>query len=61
MNTRSRWEARYALPSDAPHAPPSPLLSEHDRLLPATGLALDVACGDGRNAVWMARRGLAAR
>lgn len=34
-------------------------VSQHDRLLPATGLALDVACGDGRNAVWMARRGLA--
>ena len=39
-------------------AAPSRLLVEHRHLLPA-GRALDVACGDGRNALWLARQGFA--
>lgn len=31
---------------------------EHEDLLPSRGRALDVACGRGRHALWLARRGL---
>jgi len=37
---------------------PSEFLVEFAAQLPKTGRALDVACGRGRNAVWLARRGL---
>lgn len=33
-------------------------LVAHDHLLPRAGDALDVACGRGRNALWLAARGL---
>lgn len=38
---------------------PSPWLVECADRLPARGHALDVACGSGRHAVWLAARGLA--
>lgn len=40
-----------------PHdsAAPSSWLVAHRHLLPASGRALDVACGRGRNALWLAR------
>lgn len=52
---RQHWEARYANPSRATGAPSSFLQS----LLPtlAPGRALDVASGDGRNALALAKRG----
>jgi SAM-dependent methyltransferase len=37
---------------------PTRWLLEHEYLLPAAGEALDVASGTGRNAIWLARRGL---
>lgn len=60
MSERDKWEARYASTSRAEEraAAPSRLLVEHRHLLPA-GRALDVACGDGRNALWLARQGFA--
>lgn len=36
-------------------------LTGHERVLPRTGDALDVACGRGRHAFWMAARGLRTR
>jgi len=36
---------------------PSVWLVRHRPLLPASGVALDVACGSGRNAVWLAGEG----
>lgn len=33
-------------------------LLENEDLLPRSGRALDVACGDGRHALWLAERGL---
>lgn len=33
-------------------------LRDHEDLLPACGHALDVACGRGRHALWLAERGL---
>ena len=37
---------------------PTRWLVDHQRLLPGAGTALDVACGRGRNAIWLAQRGL---
>jgi SAM-dependent methyltransferase len=39
--------------------PPARWVTDHRHLLPAAGTALDVACGRGRHAVWLAERGLA--
>lgn len=37
---------------------PANWLTQHAHLLPAAGEALDVACGRGRHALWLAARGL---
>ena len=55
--TRQGWDRRYAA-ADRIHATPVPnrfLVSEISDLAPGT--ALDLACGAGRNAVWLAERG----
>jgi SAM-dependent methyltransferase len=52
---RSRWEARWAERADGIGAP-EPYLVRTAAALPP-GQALDVACGDGRNALWLAARG----
>lgn len=54
---RDRWDRRWASRSD-PVGPPSELLRALDDVLPTTGPALDVAAGRGRQARWLARRGL---
>jgi SAM-dependent methyltransferase len=36
---------------------PSTWLSDHPHLLPTSGRALDVACGSGRHAIWLAAHG----
>jgi tellurite methyltransferase len=53
---RIRWNARHR---DRP-VPTEPvrLLTERAHLLPRRGRALDVAGGTGRNAIWLAGRGL---
>jgi SAM-dependent methyltransferase len=53
---RDRWNTRYREEEAAPAA--SPFLAELDALLPRRGRALDAAGGSGRNALWLARRGL---
>lgn len=57
---RTRWDDRYARlgPASPESAGPPPLLAPHEHLFPTSGNALDVACGRGREAVWLARRGL---
>jgi tellurite methyltransferase len=53
------WEARYRSrerPQTDLLAAPTPLLIETAEKL-APGNALDVACGTGRNAIWLADRG----
>jgi tellurite methyltransferase len=52
---RQHWEDRYRH-NDADPGPPSPLLVEHAPLL-CGELALDVATGRGRHALWLARNG----
>ena len=44
--------------SDHARPDPSAWLVAHHATLPVHGDALDVACGRGRNALWLARRGL---
>jgi SAM-dependent methyltransferase len=44
-----------------PSGAPSPWLLAHASLLPVAGRALDVACGRGRHALWLAARGLQVR
>ena len=40
---------------------PARWLTEHAHLLPRVGTALDVACGSGRHAIWLAEHGLTVR
>lgn len=40
---------------------PGAWLASHRHMLPATGDALDVACGRGRNALWLAAQGFHTR
>ncbi len=54
---RDRWNARH-LAGDAGGSGPSPFLASLDAVLPRRGRALDAAGGAGRNALWLARRGL---
>jgi tellurite methyltransferase len=54
---REKWNSRYADADFAPSEPSAVLVGLAD-WLPTTGRALDVAGGAGRNAIWLARRGL---
>ncbi|NVB77818.1 MAG: class I SAM-dependent methyltransferase [Kofleriaceae bacterium] len=54
---RERWNAKWRERAGELEDE-SPFLAEHAHLLPARGKALDVAGGAGRNAIWLARRGL---
>jgi len=54
-----KWNKRYQCASaDARSLEPAQILSEYGYLLPDTGAALDLACGLGGNALYMARRQL---
>jgi len=56
MVDRRSWESRHAEQADDVARPPSQFLVEHLRRLPR-GRALDVACGAGRHALYLARHG----
>ena len=53
---RLKWDGRYA--DAVGEGVPIEVLVNNAHLLPASGLALDLACGLGGNALFMARRGL---
>ncbi|MBA2317317.1 MAG: class I SAM-dependent methyltransferase [Euzebyales bacterium] len=59
---RRRWNGRYADGGMAPvseHSPrPPPVFAPFEQLFPTEGHALDLACGRGRSAVWLASRGM---
>ena len=57
---RARWDARHATAGPPGVAPPGVLAgaTELTACFPVSGRALDVACGRGGVAVWLARRGL---
>lgn len=55
----AHWDSRYAGHAVAEPRPPDVIeSSELLDIVPATGRALDVACGTGAQSVWMAQRGL---
>jgi len=56
MCTREKWNARYRAAASELQA--ARVLSENLHLLPATGRALDLACGLGANALLLAQQGL---
>lgn len=58
-----RWDVRYAAQGSSPASTVGPpdILARHAALFPTSGHALDLACGQGRGAVWLARRGLDVR
>jgi SAM-dependent methyltransferase len=53
---REDWDQRYAVDELIWHAEPNRFLVEATADL-TPGTALDVACGEGRNAVWLAEQG----
>ncbi len=55
---RERWDRRFATVGPGLPGPPSVLVGRED-LLPRAGDALDLACGRGTVAAWLASRGLA--
>jgi SAM-dependent methyltransferase len=57
---RVRWDARHAAAGPPRPVPPGVLAGAPDltACFPATGRGLDVACGRGGVAVWLAKRGL---
>jgi SAM-dependent methyltransferase len=54
---RARWDERYAAGDWADIDEPARILKDAEASLAEPGHALDVACGAGRNALWLARRG----
>ena len=54
--TREEWDRRYDRDDYVWHVAPNRFLPDLVADLPA-GRALDLACGEGRNAVWLAQRG----
>ena len=55
---RERWEARYGREGLVMGERVKTLVRELEPVLPRSGRALDIACGEGQLAVWLARRGL---
>ncbi|NGP53997.1 class I SAM-dependent methyltransferase [Thioalkalivibrio sp. XN8] len=58
VSDRERWEARYGREGLVMGERVKPLVCELEPVLPRRGRALDIACGEGQLAVWLARRGL---
>lgn len=54
--TQARWDARYRDATEP--GKPSEVLAANTHLLPAQGMALDLACGLGGNALLLAECGL---
>lgn len=56
MNDAQKWDQRYRDTTDA--AAPSWVLTHNKHLLPASGNALDLACGASGNGLLLAQQGL---
>ena len=59
---RKRWDERWSAAPGSIAATPPDVVNTHPELLdvlPTTGPALDIACGLGAQALWLAERGLA--
>lgn len=59
-DARQHWDQRYTEAGIAPVGEPSPLplFADVADAFPSAGSALEVACGRGRGAVWLASRGM---
>ncbi|WP_419776461.1 class I SAM-dependent methyltransferase [Mycolicibacterium neoaurum] len=55
---RARWDAMYVEGADMPVAALPAVFGGVEDVFPRTGTALDIACGTGGAAVWLAQRGL---
>lgn len=55
-SSQSEWDAKYRVAEEGPASEPAGILCELWPLLPA-GRALDLACGSGRNTLFLAERG----
>jgi SAM-dependent methyltransferase len=57
---RLHWDEKYSGEGLAPHGAPGPptVLAAYEHLFPTSGHAIDLACGRGTAAVWLAARGL---
>lgn len=53
----SKWNARYAYPNK-PERTPADVLVKGAAYLPKSGVAVDIACGLGGNAIYLAQNGL---
>jgi SAM-dependent methyltransferase len=58
LNEYERWEGRFGVPDYVFGKAPNYFLHACKPLLPASGKALAVADGEGRNGVWLAEQGL---
>jgi SAM-dependent methyltransferase len=56
-SSQSDWDAKHSLAAAGPPSEPASIVCELLPLLPASGPALDVACGMGRHALILAARG----
>lgn len=55
---RERWDTRYAQDELVMGPDLKPFVRTVEHLLPRSGRALDIACGEGQLAGWLAERGL---
>ncbi|HEX8879437.1 MAG TPA: methyltransferase domain-containing protein, partial [Candidatus Acidoferrum sp.] len=55
-SSRAEWDAKHSLAAKEAAEAPAGILTELWPLLP-TGAALDLACGRGRNAIFLAEHG----
>lgn len=56
MNQNEKWNQRYSEVTEA--GEPAKVLTDFSHLLPTEGIALDLACGLGANALFLAQQGL---
>lgn len=57
QSVKSKWDQIYSQAASE-HYPASPVLTDNAFLLPVSGTALDMACGLGSNAIFLAQHGL---
>jgi len=57
VSDRERWNRKYANATGEPTMP-ARVLVDYEHLLPDDGQVLEIACGLGGNALWLAERGL---
>src|ERR1044072_521407 len=58
MSDKTKWDKRYDTNEIVGGSAPSSFLYSNAESLPASGLALDIAAGQGPNSVFLAQRGL---